>query len=437
MATRIRYLRWWICGLLCLATTINYLDRSTLSVLKKTIADDIHMTDDDYANIVIAFMLAYAFGQMIVGKLIDVVGTRWGYLLAFIVWSLASMAHAAAGSVVGLAICRFILGAGEAGNFPAAIKAISEWFPKKERAFATGLMNVGCGVGAMIAPWIIFAIMDPAMLGLSWRESFAWIGAAGFVWVGLWLWLYKPPEEHPRLAEQELQHIRAGQDAPVKELPGEKIRWRDLFKHRQLWGIVCLRLFSDPVWWFWIVWFPGYLQTHRGFTLADLAAFSWIPFFTSDFGSLAGGGISTWFAYRTSSIVKARLLALACCASVMPLAIWAGLTTSSATAILLVSIVTFAHQAWSASALTLPADVFPSRYVGSVYGITAMAGALGGIVSSKLIGHISTNYETFVPMFVAAGLSHIIGLTCAYFLIRQPVAEMSREPVRARVEAAA
>lgn len=149
--------------MLGLATTINYLDRSTLSVLKKTIADDIQMTDDDYANIVIAFMLSYAFGQMLVGRLIDTIGTRRGYLLAFVVWSVASMAHAAAGSVVGLAVCRFILGAGEAGNFPAAIKAVSEWFPKKERAFATGLLNVGCGVGAMIAPWLIYAIMDPAM----------------------------------------------------------------------------------------------------------------------------------------------------------------------------------------------------------------------------------------------------------------------------------
>lgn len=418
----IRGLRWWICGLLFFATTVNYLDRTALSVLKKTIMDDFRMTDDDFANIVIAFTIAYSIGQMVAGKVIDAVGTRMGFLAAYLWWSFASMAHALARGIGGFAACRFVLGMGEAGNFPGAIKAVSEWFPRKERAMATGILNVGAGVGAMVAPWIIYLIMDPKWMGLGWKEAFIGTGGVGLIWVVFWLTLYRRPQEHPRLSREELAHIEAGQEAASGKEAGPPIRWVELFRYPQVWGVIAARFFSDPVWWFWIYWFQGYLQKYRGFTLQDLAAFSWIPFFASDFGSLAGGALSTFFAHRTASVLTARKLALACCASVMPLAIWAGLTDSSAVVIVLVSIVALAHQAWSASTLTLPADLFPSRYVGAVYGITAMAGGIGGILFTKVVGVVATKYQTFVPMFVAAGLMHLTGLVLVVLLVRRPVA---------------
>lgn len=422
MKRPIPYLRWWICGLLFLATTVNYLDRTCLSVLKETIAKEFNMSDDDYANIIIAFMIAYAVGHMVSGRIIDWIGTRMGYLVAFLAWSAASIAHAFCGGVGSFALSRFALGVGESGNFPAAIKAVSEWFPRQERALATGIVNVGSGVGAMIAPWIIYVIMDKKFLGLGWREAFVGTGLIGIFWAVLWLWLYRPPAQHPRIAETERVYIEAGLERGSDKKAAEHIPWLSLFRYPQLWGMIAIRVFSDPVWWFWVTWLPGYLQKHRGFSLGDLAAFAWIPFFASDFGSVAGGALSTFFS-RRMPVLQARKRALVCCAAVMPLAIWAGLTSSSTTVIVLVSIAAFGHQAWAASALTLPADIFPSKYVGSVYGITAMAGGVGGIVFTKIVGMVSTQYHTFVPIFIAAGVMHITGVTLGSLLIRKPVLE--------------
>lgn len=423
MKPPIRGLRWWICGLLLLVTTINYMDRTTLSGLKKDIKGTFALTDNDYADIANAFKISYAVGQMVVGKLIDTVGTRTGFLIAFIVWSLASMAHAFARGTAGFAWCRFALGIGEAGNFPAAIKAVSEWFPKKERALATGILNVGAGLGAMITPWAIYAIMSPTMMGRGWRAVFIVTGGVGLLWVFAWLWLYRRPREHPRLSKEELAHIEGGQEEEAAQV-APKIRWLSLFRYPQVWGVVAMRFFADPVWWFWIEWFQGYLREEHGFSLGGLAAYSWIPFFCADWGSLAGGALATYFAHRCSSILRARKLSMACCASLMPLAILAGQTRSPGVAIALVSVVAFAHQAFAASLLTLPADLFPSRYVGAVFGITAMAGGLGGIVFTKIVGIVATEQKTIVPMFMVAGFLHLIGLALVCLLVRKPVTDV-------------
>jgi ACS family hexuronate transporter-like MFS transporter len=429
----IRGLRWWICGLLFFATTVNYLDRSALAGLKTTLLDEFKMDNDDFAYIVIFFQISYAVGQMLAGRAIDWVGTRVGYLVAFLWWSFASMAHALATGKLSFAIYRFILGAGEAGNFPAAIKAVSEWFPKKERALATGILNVGAGVGAMIAPWLIYLIADPAMMDLGWKGAFVGTGAVGLVWVFFWLWLYHKPREHPRLSFRELDHIEAGQlrAAPAAAGAAEHISWFSLFKYPQVWGMIATRFFSDPIWWFWINWFFGYLQDVRGFSLKDLAIVGWIPFLASDFGSLAGGVLSTYFAHRCRSVLTARKLALACCAAVMPLSIWAGLTDHALLAVALVSATALAHQAWSASALTLPADLFPSKYVGAVYGITAMAGGLAGIGFTWVVGQLTKGKrmdpEAYLPLFIAAGLSYLVGWALFCLLARKPVVEEATE----------
>lgn len=428
MKQPIRGLRWWICGLLLFATTVNYLDRTTLGTLKETIKADLRIQDTDFAHIVVAFQLSYAIGQMVAGKVIDWIGTRVGYLAAFLWWSIASMAHALAGSVAGFAACRFLLGVGEAGNFPCAIKAVSEWFPRKERALATGILNVGAGVGIMLSPWLIYLIMAPTMLGLGWQEAFIGTGVVGLIWVFFWLWLYRKPEEHPRISPAERAYIEAGREREAASGSGREMSWFSLFRYPQVWGVIAARVFSDPVWWFWVYWFQGYLQKYRHFSLGELAAFSWIPFLMSDFGSLAGGLLSTFFANRVRSILLARKLSMTCCAAVMPLAIWAGLADSAGVAIALVGLVALAHQAWSASVLTLPTDLFPSRYVGAVYGITAMAGGLSGLVYTELVGYVSDTYHTFVPMFVGAGLMHLTGLAIAALLIRRPIAEEPSPP---------
>ena len=298
-------LRWFIVSLLFLATVINYVDRQTLSVLAPLLREQFHMSNTDYSRIVFAFLLAYMIMQSGSGRLMDRLGTRVGMALTVGWWSVAAMLHAAAGSVVSFGAFRFLLGMGEAGNWPGGVKAVSEWFPAKERAFATGFFNSGSTVGAIIAPPLVTWMA----LRWGWQSAFLMTGSLGFVWVVLWLLFYRSPQEHRWLGERERAYILAGQPATdVESAP--KVRWVDLLGYRQVWGLVLARMMADPVWWFYVFWLPEYLKRDRNFSMIMIGYFAWIPFLTADIGCLTGGAISGWLIRRGCPVLKARKMVM-------------------------------------------------------------------------------------------------------------------------------
>jgi ACS family hexuronate transporter-like MFS transporter len=390
------HLRWWIAGLLFLATVINYVDRQCLSVLAPVLRDEFGMTATDYSRIVSAFMLAYLIMQTGSGRLMDWLGTRRGFSLCIVWWSVAAMLHAAARSALHLGVFRFLLGLGEAGNWPGAVKAISEWFPTRERAFAIGLFNSGSTVGATVAPPLV------AWLALTygWRNAFLITGSLGFFWLVLWLVLYRLPHEHRWLRPKELELIRSGQEQPHV---GEQIRWRSLFGYRQVWGLVLARMLADPVWWFYVFWLPEYLKRERDFSLAMIGYFVWIPFLAADIGNLTGGAASGLLVKRSMPVLRARKAVMLACALLMTAGIPAVMVKESWAALGLISLVTFAYSAWAANILTLPADLFPQQVVASVSGLSGTGAATGGMIFTLVIGYVVDRFS-YLPVFTAAGL---------------------------------
>jgi ACS family hexuronate transporter-like MFS transporter len=393
--------RWGICLLLMLATTVSYLDRQTLSVAAITICKELNLTDADYGDITSSFLLAYAVMHPIAGRIIDWLGTRTGFALAVIWWSIANISHAFAVGFRSLATMRFMLGVGEAGNFPGAIKTVSEWFPAKERALATGVLNVGAGLGAMIAPPAVGVII----IYFGWQAAFVATGSIGFLWVILWLLFYYPPDKHPRITPEELALIREGQVTEPQTLDKPRGAWREVLSRRDLWIVMSARFLSDPGWIFYVVWLPKYLSDVRGFSLAQVAMSAWVPFLAGDVGSIVGGAMSAYLARLGFQTINARKVAMCICAAMMPVAILAVRAHSPYAALFFVSIATFAHQAWAASILTLPADLFPKHTVGSAYGFTGACGNFGCAVFTVIAGRIITNYGYF-PIFMAVSFLH-------------------------------
>jgi MFS transporter, ACS family, hexuronate transporter len=402
-------LRWFIVSLLFLATVINYVDRQTLSVLAPMLRDQFHMSNTDYSRIVFAFLLAYMIMQSGSGRLMDRLGTRAGMALTVGWWSVAAMLHAAAGSVLSFGVFRFLLGMGEAGNWPGGVKTVSEWFPVKERAFATGFFNSGSTFGAIIAPPLVTWIA----LHLGWQFAFLMTGALGFLWVVLWIVCYRLPHEHPWLGERERAHIFAGQPASDREA-APKVRWLDLLGYRQVWGLVLARMSADPVWWFYVFWLPEYLKRDRNFSMTMIGYFAWIPFLTADIGCLTGGAISGWLIRRGCAVLKARKIVMSVSAVLMLSGIPAVLVESPAAAIALISLATFAYSNWASNVLTLPADIFPKGTVASVSGLSGTGAALGGMLFMLIIGKVVDHFS-YVPVFVAAGIMPLIG---ASFILR-------------------
>lgn len=390
------HLRWWIAGLLFLATVINYVDRQCLSVLAPVLRDEFGMTNAGYSRVVSAFMLAYLIMQTGSGRLMDWLGTKAGFALCIIWWSVAAMLHAAARSAAQLGLLRFLLGLGEAGNWPGAVKAISEWFPTRERAFAIGLFNSGSTVGATVAPPLVAWLA----LGYGWRNAFLITGSLGFLWLVLWLALYQRPEQHRWLRPAELELIRRGQE---DERVGERIRWRSLFGYRQVWGLVLGRFVADPVWWFYVFWLPEYLKRERDFSLAMIGYFAWIPFLAADIGNLAGGAVSGLLVKRGVSVLRARKSVMLGCAVLMMAGIPAVLVREAWIAVGLISLVTLAYSAWAANILTLPADLFPPEIVASVSGLSGTGAAAGGMLFTLITGYVVDRFS-YVPVFTAAGL---------------------------------
>jgi ACS family hexuronate transporter-like MFS transporter len=394
-------LRWVICALLFFGVTKNYMDRQVLGVLKGTLQHELGWNDIDYGNLVFAFQAAYAMGMIFVGRLIDRLGTRVGYAVAMVFWSLASMGHALANSLVGFMIARCALGFGEAGVFPASIKCVAEWFPKKERALATGIFNAGTNIGAILTPLVVPWIV----VHWGWRWAFICTGALGFAWLILWLLLYRKPREHPLCTDREREYI----ESDAESVDG-KIKWAQLLPHKQTWAFAAGKFMTDPIWWFYLFWIPDYLQREHGLHLTQIGLPILLIYVISDAGSIGGGWLSSSLIRRGLSVNASRKCAMLVCAlSVLPIAIVyriSGLWPAT----LVIGLAAAGHQGFSANLFTLASDLFPSRAVASVVGIGGMAGAIGGMLIAEIVGHVLQWTGSYVVPFFMAASAYMVAL---------------------------
>jgi ACS family hexuronate transporter-like MFS transporter len=390
--------RWTICALLFFATTINYIDRQVLGILAPDLQKAIGWNEIDYGYIVTAFQAAYALGLLIVGRLMDKIGTKIGYSIAMAIWSLAAMAHSLASSVIGFAVARFSLGLGESGNFPAAIKTTAEWFPKKERALATGIFNAGSNVGAVVAPLAVPWIT----ITYGWQMAFIATGSIGFIWIILWILLYKKPEQHKRLKAAELSYIQT--DPPDTQ---EKIPWIKLMKYKQVWAFAIAKFMTDPIWWFYLYWVPKYLNKSYGLTLDKIGLPLIVIYLMADVGSVGGGWLSSFLIKRGWSVNKGRKTAMLICAICVIPIVFASQASDVWIAVALLSLATAAHQGWSANLFTTTSDMFPRKAIGSIVGFGGMAGAIGGMLIATLAGFILEFTGSYLVLFIICGSIYI------------------------------
>lgn len=446
-------LRWYIVGLVFLATLINYIDRLTISVLAPVITSELNLTNTAFAGVATWFLLAYTISQTLSGKLYDRIGTRLGFVVSVTVWSLAAMAHAFARGVGSLSAFRFILGLGEAGNWPGAAKAVAEWFPIRQRAFGMAIFNSGAALGSVIAPPIIIWLQ----LRYGWKITFFVTGALGFLWLALWLLFYRTPDEHPWLTKEERTLIIEGQREPSERESGvskivaehesaptiedmatsgapgdlEKERapgWFELLRHREVWGIVLARFFTDPIWWLYITWLPLYLYTARGFSLKEIGLFAWVPYVAADAGSLFGGWMSGYLISRGWTVNRARKAVILFAALLMPAGILAAFADDPLTALALIAVVLFGFQVWINNVQTLPSDFFSTRAVASVAGLGGTGAGIGAMIFTLTTGWVVDNFS-YVPILVAAGLLAPIG-TLALFLLAGPIRRVTLKAAR-------
>ena len=399
--TKVRAYRWTICGLLFFATTINYIDRQVLGILAPVLQKDIGWNELDYGYIVTAFSAAYALGLLFVGRFIDKVGTKIGYSISIFIWSIAAMGHALVKTVFGFGLARFALGIGESGNFPAAIKATAEWFPKKERAFATGLFNSGANIGAVVAPLVVPWIT----LTWGWQEAFIFTGLLGFIWIVLWVWLYEIPEKHKKVSKEELAFI---QSDPV-EVQTEKIPWMKLFKYKQTWAFFIAKFLTDPIWWFYLYWLPKFLNERYHLDLANLGLPLIVIYTMTSIGSIGGGWLSGAFIKRGWSINKGRKMVMLICAILIVPIVFASVV-SEWWAVGLIGLAAASHQGWSANLFTTASDMFPKKAVGSVVGLGGMAGAIGGMFIATAAGFILQITGSYMILFIISGSVYLLAL---------------------------
>ena len=399
-ARKIRGLRWYIIGLICTLTVINYIDRQTLSVLAPTIREQFGMSNTSYSRVVTMFLLGYTISQAVSGRILDRIGTRTGFMLFVGIWTVASMLHSTARNVYQLGAFRFILGLGEAGNWPGAAKAVAEWFPVRERAFGMAIFNSGASIGAVVAPPVIAYVA----LTYGWRKAF-FIGAGLSTLVMIvWFFFYRVPSEHPNLSEEERQHIQSDQPPADSALAETKRPWLSLFRHRQVWAVVAARFFSDPIWWFLISWLPNYLKSERGFSLALIGMLAWIPFLFADLGNLSGGAVSSLLIRSGWSVDRARKTVLIVSALLVPLGVWMVVgAASDALAIAGISVIAFGFQSWIVNVHTLPSDCFPRQDVGSVFGIGGTSAGIASMLFTLLVGYIVDRFS-YTPVFIMVGL---------------------------------
>ncbi len=409
--------RWWIGGLLFASTVINYLDRQTLSVLAPHLKDEFHWSNQDFALIVIAFRVAYAVMQTVSGRLVDRLGTRRGLSLAVFFYSIAAMLTALASGLRSFCVFRFLLGAGEAANWPAATKAVSEWFPRRERGWAVALFDSGSSVGAAIAPLLVLFLLG--RFG-SWRPAFVIVGALGFLWLAVWRLSYHPPESHPRISEGERAAILADHAAERRET-GERMgasapRWRELLGLRQTWGVIAARGLTDPVWFMIADWFAIYLVA-KGFKLEETAAGFWVPFLAADLGNFFGGGFSSHLIRLGWSVGRARRFVIVGGGLGVLALIPAAFLSSFPALVACFAIATFSYAAMSTMALALPADLFQPRAVATVSGLSGTGAGLGTIGSTFLIGVVADRFS-FTPILVVASLVPLLAVALVLALVR-------------------
>ncbi len=404
---RVGRYRWVIVGLLFAATVINYIDRQMIGVLKPTLMDDLGWSEAGYARVIVFFQAAYAIGYIGFGRFVDVVGARVGYAVAFVIWQLAHIAHGGAYSLTQFAMARFGLGIGEAGNFPAGIKAVTEWFPAKERAFAIGLFNAGANVGAIVTPLLVPVLV----VAYGWRMAFVITGVAAFVWLIAWWTIYRSPREHAKVSAAELAWIEQDPADPV-----EPIGWRKLGALRETWAYALGKFFIDPIWWFFLFWLPGYLGDRYGLDLLSFGPPLVAVYLISDIGSIAGGWLSSRLIKSGRTVNFARKATMLISAiAVLPVC-FAQSIDNLWLAVLVIGVATAAHQAFSANLYTLPSDLFPRAAVGSVIGIGGTVGAVGGMLMSFYAGEVLERIGSYAPLFAVAGAAYFLALLSVHLL---------------------
>ena len=433
---RIGNFRWMICALLFFAATINYIDRQVIGILKPTLQEQFGWSDERiYASIVFSFQLAYAIGFIFVGRFMDRVGTRIGFAVAIVIWSLAAIAHAGAdlvnglklpvlnldaktgfsvvtlvGAGAGFALARFLLGLGEAGNFPASIKTVAEWFPKKERAFATGIFNSGTNVGALLTPLLV-----PWLVGKwGWKSAFFVTGLIGFIWLIWWLMTYRPPQDHPRLKATELAYIQSDPSDPPA-----RVSWFKLLSHRQTWAFALGKFFTDPAWWLYLFWVPDFLSKNHGIkvTVSSMGPPLIVIYLLADVGSIAGGWLSSSLIKRGWTPNRARKTTMLICALCVLPVLTVAAVPNLWFAVLIIGLAAAAHQGWSANLFTLTSDMFPRKAVASVVGIGGLFGSIGGMFISLVVGAILQATQSYALIFIIAGSAYLFALLVIHLLV--------------------
>ena len=393
--------RWTICAFLFFATTINYMDRQVIGILAPELQRIIGWNEIQYGHIITTFQFAYAIGLLLAGGVIDRVGTRIGYALSIGLWSLAAISHALVSTVMGFEVVRFLLGLGESGNFPAALKTVAEWFPKKERSLATGIFNSGSNIGAILAPLTVPWIATH----WGWRWAFVFTGFFSATWLVLWLAYYRSPREHPGISAAELAYIEADNEPMTARVP-----WSRLLPYRQTWVYTLCKFITDPVWWFLLFWLPKFLNASHGLTLSKLGPPLVAIYVSADLGSIGGGWLSSSLIRRGWPVYRARKTAMLICALCVVPIMFAATATSLVLAVALISLAAAAHQGWSANLMTFPSDMFPRRTVASVAGIGGFGGAVGGMCIATSTGYLLEWTRSYVPVFVLAGTAYLAAL---------------------------
>ena len=405
--TRIGRYRWVVVALLFSAMVINYVDRQTIGLLKKDLSTSFGWSEGDYADIVFWFQASYALAYVVWGRIIDRIGAKWGFGIAFLIWQLAHIAHAGARSLNGFIAARLMLGVGEAGGFPGGIKAVATWFPKAERAFATGLFNAGTNIGAIVTPLVIPVIA----LTWGWQAAFVVTGLAGLIWLPIWFLVYRQPRDHKKLSATELAHIESDPEDPV--VP---VSWFGLLGRRETWAFALGKFLIDPIWWMFLFWLPDFLGKRYGLDLKTFGPPLVVIYLMSDAGSIGGGWLSSALIQRGWTINRARKTTMLICAVLAVPVAFAALANNLWLAVGIIGLATAAHQGFSANLYTLPGDVFPRSAVGSVVGIGGMVGAIGGMIMAKYAGWVLDQIGTYTPIFVVAGGAYLTALLVIHLL---------------------
>jgi ACS family hexuronate transporter-like MFS transporter len=403
-------LRWLICGVLFFAAVINYVDRGTISILSHHVQKTFHMSETDYGWIIFSFQISYGVMFLVFGRIIDRLGTRRGFALALTWWSFAAMGQSLARGVATFAVASGLLAMGEAGSFPGSLKAVAEWFPKRERALATGVFNCGTAMGAVLT----YPLVGWLFLHWGWQMAFVSTGAMGLVCVPVWLLIYRLPRQHPWVTPAELQHIESERsDVDVANHP---LPWKKILSYRQAWSFTLAKGLTDPVWWFYVFWLPKYLIEARHLSVHSLQLFGYVPFLAALPGSLFGGWLSGHLLRIGRSVTFARKISLLVFALFMPLASLAVFSSKPWMALLFISVGTAGHQGWSANLFTLPSDMFPKRDVASVVGMGGAAGAFGGAILAWVVGRVLLHH-TYLPLFIIAGVMHPLTMLILHLLM--------------------